>query len=140
MTRALLLACSLCLAAPAAGAAEPWKVLFDGGATDAFRGFRRDTFPSKAWVVEGAALKTVVGGDPCDLITRDRYRDFELELDWRVSPGGNSGIFYDVAETEVEGYFTGPEIQVLDDSGHADGKDPKRSAGSLYVLIAPVGK
>jgi hypothetical protein len=139
MTRSILLAVSVALTAPAF-AAEPWKVLFDGSSTDAFRGFRRDTFPSKGWVVEGDALKTVVGGDRCDLISKDRYKDFELELEWRVSPGGNSGVFYDVAETETEAYFTGPEIQVIDDAGHADAKNPKRTAGSLYDLITPGGR
>ena len=140
MPRSLLLALALCAAVPAAHAAEPWKVLFDGKSTDAFRGFRRDTFPSRGWVIEGDALKTVVGGDRCDIITKDRYKDFELELEWRVSPGGNSGIFYDVAETETEAYFTGPEIQVIDDAANADAKNPKRTAGSLYDLIVPAAK
>jgi 3-keto-disaccharide hydrolase len=140
MTRSILLALSLSLAAPAAQAAEPWKVLFDGKSTDAWRGFRRDTFPSKGWVIEDGALKTVLGGDRCDLMTKDRYKDFELELEWRLTPGGNGGLFYDVAETDNEAYFTGPEIQILDDAGHADGKNPKRTAGSLYDMIAPVGK
>lgn len=142
MTRSLVLVFALGAVAPeAAFAAETgWKVLFDGTSTDAWRGFRRDGFPNGGWVIENGALKTVVGGDRCDLITRDKYKDFELELEWRVSPGGNSGIFYGVSESETESYYTGPEVQVLDDTGHGDGKDPKRSAGSLYDLIAPVGK
>ena len=141
MMKRVVLAGLLCAAAASASAAEPgWKVLFDGTSTDGWRGFRRDSFPSGAWVVENGALKALAGGDRCDLITKDKYKDFELELEWRVSPGGNSGIFYNVSESETEGYYTGPEIQVLDDAGHADGKDPKRSAGSLYDLIAPVAK
>ncbi len=118
----VVLAGLLGAAAASVSAAEPgWKVLFDGTSTDAWRGFRRDAFPSAAWVTENGALKTLVGGDRCDLITKDKYKDFELELEWRVSPGGNSGIFYNVSEGETEGYYTGPEIQVLDDTGHADG-------------------
>lgn len=142
MKKRLVLACALAAASPVAGsAAEPgFKVLFDGTSTDAWRGFRRDAFPSKGWVVENGALKTVVGGDRCDLFTKDTYKDFELELEWKVSPGGNSGVFYGVSESEKETYFTGPEMQVLDDAGHNDGKDPKTSAGSLYALVAPVGK
>jgi hypothetical protein len=81
-----------------------------------------------------------VGGDRVDLVTRDTYQDFELELEWRVSPGGNSGVFYDVSESQEQAWHTGPEMQVLDDLVHRDGKEPKTSAGSLYALIAPVDK
>jgi hypothetical protein len=118
----------------------PSRVLFDGKSTDAWRAFKRDDFPSKGWVVENGTLKTVVGGDKVDIVTRDTYKDFELDLEWRVSPGGNSGVFYDVAETEAEGWHTGPEMQVLDDARHKDGQNPRTSAGSLYALIAPSAK
>jgi hypothetical protein len=91
-------------------------------------------------VVEQGALKTIVGGDQVDIITKDIFKDFDLELEWRVSPGGNSGVIYDVAETQEYSWQTGPEMQVLDDNGHPDGKDPKTSAGALYALAAPVGK
>ena len=138
----LALACVLSAALPtAASVAQPgFKVLFDGTSTEAWRGFRRDAFPARGWVVERGALKTIVGGDLRDIVTKDTFKDFELELEWKVSPGGNSGVFYGVSETEGETYFTGPEMQVLDDLGHADGKDPKTSAGSLYALVAPTGK
>lgn len=142
MLKRFILACAAGAALPSpASAAEPGlKVLFDGTSTDAWRGYRRDSFPSKGWVVENGALKTVVGGDRCDLITKDTFKDFELELEWRVSPGGNSGVMYDVSEGQTETYHTGPEMQVLDDAGHNDGKESKTSAGSLYALVAPVGK
>jgi hypothetical protein len=116
------------------------RVLFDGKGTDAWRAYKRDTFPTKGWVVENGTLKTVVGGDKVDIITRDVYKDFDLELEWRVAPGGNSGVFYDVAETAEEGWHTGPEMQILDDAVHKDGQDPKTSAGSLYALIGPRAK
>jgi hypothetical protein len=125
--------------ADAAGKAGS-RVLFDGKSTDAWRAFKRDDFPSKGWVVENGTLKTVVGGDKVDIVTRDAYKDFELDLEWRVAPGGNSGVFYDVAETQAEGWHTGPEMQVLDDARHKDGQTPKTSAGSLYALIAPSAK
>lgn len=120
-----------------------WQVLFDGKSTDSWRGFRRQTFPSKCWVIEGGALKTVAGcdkSDQIDIITKNKYKDFEFELEWRVAPGANSGIIYLVSEDEDQTWKTGPEMQVLDDEKHADGKIPKTSAGSLFALIAPANK
>ena len=116
------------------------RVLFDGTSTDAWRGFKRDAFPSKGWVVQEGALKTVTGGDRVDLVTKEAWKDFDLELEWKVAPGGNSGVMYDVSETQGESYHTGPEMQVLDDAAHKDGLDPKTSAGALYGLVAPKGK
>jgi 3-keto-disaccharide hydrolase len=138
-----LIACSIFLLAAvcfAAMAKNKWTILFDGKTTDAFRAFKRDSFPEKGWAVENGALKTIVGGDRVDLITKDKYQNFELELEWRVSPGGNSGVIYLVTEDESETYRTGPEMQVLDDERHRDGKSPLTSAGSLYALIAPAVK
>ena len=100
-------------------------------------------FPVGVWVVEGGALKTVPGAkDPVDIITKDKYKDFELELEWKISTGGNSGIIYRVAELPApsQTYQTGPEMQVLDDDEHKDGKDPRTSAGALYALIAATNK
>lgn len=117
-----------------------WTVLFDGRSTDAWRGFQRQDFPADGWQIDNGSLKTVVSGDRCDLITRDRFKDFELNVEWRVSPGGNSGIFYRVTEDYPAVWQSAPEMQVLDDSLHNDGKDPRTSAGSLYGLIAPTNK
>jgi hypothetical protein len=116
------------------------RVLFDGTNTDAWRGYKREAFPSKGWLVKDGTLSPIPGGEHVDLITRDVYKDFDLELEWKVGPVGNSGVMYDVAETEPETYYTGPEMQVLDDVGHKDGLTPTRSAGALYDLIAPTGK
>jgi hypothetical protein len=115
-------------------------VLFDGKTKDAWRGYKRKDFPDKGWTVDQGALKTIVGGDQVDLITKEKFRNFELELEWKVSPGGNGGIFYRAGEDDPEIWHNAPEIQVLDDDRHSDGKNPKTSAGSLYALIAPKGK
>lgn len=128
-----------------AGCASPksdsdWIVLFDGKSADAFRGYKHDSFPDKAWRVEDGSLKTIVGGEGVDLVTKEKFDNFDLQLDWRVSPGGNSGVIYNVSEEFPNSYNTGLEMQVLDDSKHKDGANPKTSAGALYALIAPENK
>jgi Domain of Unknown Function (DUF1080) len=130
----LILMISYC---PATAKKGKWKVLFDGKSTDAWRGFKQDSFPDKAWKVEGGTFRSVVGSESRDLLTKEKYRNFELELEWKVAPGGNSGVIYLVSEDSDETWHTGPEMQVLDDAKHPDGKNPKTSAGSLYGLVAP---
>jgi len=143
----VLTLCTICgfLALNAAWVtAKPkWQILFAGKSTDAWRGFRKDHFPSKCWTIENGSLKTIVGCDDAervDLVTKDEYQNFELELEWRVAPGGNSGVIYLVSEDQDQTWKTGPEMQVLDDAKHPDGKDPRTSAGALYGLIAPTNK
>jgi hypothetical protein len=116
-----------------------WTPLFNGSSAEAFRGYKKDSFPSTSWKVENGTLKSIPGNGT-DLITKDEYQDFELSLEWKISPGGNSGVIYRVTEDFDRSYSTGPEMQVLDDSKHPDGKNPKTSAGALYALIAPANK
>jgi hypothetical protein len=128
--------------APAAGpSGGGWKVLFDGRSTEAWRGYTRDAFPTGCWAIEGDALKTVAGAKgPCDIITRDKYRDFELELEYKVSPGGNSGILYRVAELPGEpAWHSGPELQILDDEKYRN-NSPRTWTGALYDMIAAADK
>ena len=119
-----------------------WTVLFDGtpaSLTANWRGYRRSDIPTN-WHVEGGALTLNTGGDSLahgDLLTRQEYDDFELQYEWKISPAGNSGVIYRVAETEPTTWQTGAEMQVLDDARHADGKLPSHRAGALYDLIAP---
>ena len=120
--------------------AQNWVILFDGGNVDQWRGYKQDTFPKGGWVVENGALKTIVGGNRVDIITKDIYQNFELVLEWRVSPAGNSGIFYFATEESDYIWQTAPEMQVLDDSAHPDGNRAVTSAGSLYDLISPKEK
>src|SRR6266571_2253344 len=117
-----------------------WEILFDGRSANKWRGFKMNSFPDQSWKVEDGALRTVAGAHGPDIVTKELYDNFELELEWKVTPGANSGIMYHVSEDFEAPYETGPEMQVLDDDKHADGKDPKTSAGSLYALIAPKNK
>ena len=116
-----------------------WTVLFDGKSTEAFRGFRQASFPTNSWVVDEGALKSLPEVQ-VDLITREPYESFELELEWKVAREANSGIMFHVSESEPETYMSGPEMQIVDDANTEDGANPKTSAGSLYDLIAPTNK
>ncbi|MBK8978697.1 MAG: DUF1080 domain-containing protein [Planctomycetes bacterium] len=119
--------------------AAGWQVLFDGTSTGAWRGYGRDAFPAEGWVAEDGALHHVARGGGGDLITRRRYANFELALDWKVAPGANSGIMYRVAETDQPSYYTGPEYQILDDLAHGDA-DGRHTSGALYGLYAAHGR
>jgi 3-keto-disaccharide hydrolase len=121
-----------------------WQVLFDGSGTSAWRGFRRTDLPSGWQAVDGALTRVSGGGD---IVTRDEFGDFELELEWKLQPRGNSGIMFRVSEGDSNTYRTGPEMQVLDDAGHRDGQDRLTAAGSNYALhaasagvVRPVGE
>jgi hypothetical protein len=121
---------------------EGWELLFDGKTLDSWRGYKMQTLPA-GWKVESGAIHFVpptdaAAGQRADIITKKQYQDFELVVEWAVTPGGNSGIFFHVGETAPRTYETGPEFQVLDNKGHADGKKPETSAGSNYALHAPV--
>jgi hypothetical protein len=125
------------LAAVSSVNAGPWEVLFDGEKVQGLRGYMKKDFPWDGWKVEDGVLKTIVGGTTIDLVTDKKYRNYEFEVEWAVTPAGNSGIIYNVIEGPSATYFSGPEMQILDDKRHFDGRNPKTSAGSLYALIAP---
>jgi hypothetical protein len=106
-----------------------WKLLFDGkNPGENFRGYKKDKVP-ESWVAEDGAIVLKKGGAG-DIITKDKYESFEFAVDWKISPGGNSGIMFKVEETEGPSYQTGPEAQVQDNKA---GKDPQK-AGWMYQL------
>jgi hypothetical protein len=125
--------------------AEGWVLLFDGKTSTGWRGVNKDHFPAN-WVIEDGTLHCKESGqgeagaaDGGDILYTKDFKNFVLRLEWKISEGGNSGIFY--LGKEVEGwpiYKTAPEMQVLDNAKHPDanlGKDGNRQAGSLYDLI-----
>ncbi len=120
-----------------AEAAAGWMLLFDGETLAGWRSYQRESLEAGWAVVDGTLAWTERGGD---IVTIEEYGDFELELEWRVEAGGNSGIFIRAGETEPYIFMTAPEMQVLDDAGHRDGQSPLTSAGSNYGLHpAPAG-
>ncbi len=111
-----------------------WKLLFDGQSVTEFTNFK-STGPVRGWeAIDGALVRT---GDGGDLVTKDQYADFELALQWRIPEGGNSGVFFHVADAGSYVWESGPEMQILDNDGHPDGRNPLTSAGSNYALNAP---
>lgn len=117
--------------------ADGWKLLFDGKDPVGLRGFKKEAFPDKGWKVTEGTLQVTAKGNGGDIVTKDEYENFEFSADWKVSEGANSGIMYLCAEDKFTyPWETGPEMQILDNAKHQDGKDPKTSAGSLYALIA----
>ncbi len=124
--------------------ADDWLVMFDGESTDGWRGYGKETFPTQGWVIEEGVLKCQgsgegeAGGGGGDIIFDQKFKDFHLKLEWKISEGGNSGIFYLVDETDEPIWKSAPEMQILDNERHLDanlGKDGNRKAGSLYDLI-----
>lgn len=119
-----------------AGSGE-WKPLFDGSNASSWRGYRMDALPGGWRIVDGTLTKT----EPTeDIVTRDQFGDFELELEWRIGKGGNSGLFYRGTEEFDKIYFTAPEYQLLDDDNHPDGGSRMTSAGAAFALYpSPAG-
>lgn len=114
-----------------------WVALFDGTDLSAWRGYQREGVPTGWQVRDGILVLDPSAGDGGDIVTRERFGDFELELEWRVEPGGNSGIFYRADEDAAAIWHHAPELQLLDDDAHADGAAGATSAGACYALYAP---
>lgn len=136
--------------------AEGYYVIFDGKTFAGWRGYGKEQMPSRWTIDEGAIKFNGAGGgeaqtgDGGDVIFAHKFKNFELELEWKVSKGGNSGIFYLAQEvtTERDGavryepiYISCPEYQVLDNANHPDAKlgvDGNRQSASLYDMIPAV--
>jgi hypothetical protein len=125
---------------------EGWVLLFDGNTTTGWRGYNKTTFPS-GWEVKDGTLHCIESGsgeagNGGDIIYDKKFKNFELSLEWKIGPGGNSGIFYLAKEIPGEPIWkSSPEMQVLDNAKHPDarlGVNGNRQAGSLYDLIPAV--
>ena len=117
--------------APASKAAA-WTMLFDGRTLKGWHNYDTPGKPVVGWSAENGVL--VRSGEGGDLTTDKPYANFELELEWMVERGGNSGIIYRIDHSGEKSYISGPEMQILDDAVHRDGKNPLTSAGANYAL------
>ncbi|MDR2809269.1 MAG: DUF1080 domain-containing protein [Tannerellaceae bacterium] len=125
--------------------ADEWITLFDGKTFNGWRGYNRADMP-EAWIIEDNAIRIKGSGageagasNGGDIIFAHKFKNFELQLEWKVAKGSNSGIFYLAQEVVGEPiYISSPECQVLDNENHPDakmGKDGNRQSGSLYDMI-----
>jgi hypothetical protein len=113
-----------------------WKPLFDGKTLSGWRNYKKEGVGPGWTVVDGVLTRS--GDNAGDIITVDKYKNFELALDWRISEGGNSGILYRGTEDNDYIWQSAPEMQVLDNDRHPDGKREVTSAGSVFdVYPAP---
>ncbi len=108
-----------------------WQLLFDGKSSENFRNYKKDTV-SDGWKVKDGALVRE-GNGAGDLISKKKYKYFELSLEYNISEGGNSGLMFHVTEDNPQPWNSGPEIQIQD---NVKGHDPQK-AGWLYQLYRP---
>lgn len=136
----------------AAERAAGWRLLFDGHSFAGWKNYGGSPDEIVGWAIEDGALRmtrdvsfaglvwNIVkpwGRASVDLMSVERFERFELALEWKISPGGNSGIFYLVpTDADPPWEKRGLEMQVLDDAGHADGATPTHRNGDLYDLVA----
>ena len=100
--------------------ADGWQLLFNGKDLSNFRQFGSDANPGPGWKIEAGILRKIGRIPGGQIITKDKYGDFTLSWEWKISPKGNNGIKYLVVEDRANA--PGPEYQILDDTGHPDGK------------------
>ena len=140
---ALVLTATLTLRLTAAEDAKPntltadekaagWKLLFDGKTLDGWHNFKKEGV-KPGWQIKDDTIACVDPHNAGDIVTTDKYGWFELQLDYNISEGGNSGIMFHVTDEGGAAWATGPEIQIED---NAKAADPQR-CGWLYALYQP---
>jgi hypothetical protein len=136
-----LLVLAMALLVPGAWAQDSatmhaWRSLLDDKAS-AWRGWKSADLPA-GWQIDGDTISK--DGEVEDIITRDTFGNFELELEWKIGEGANSGIFYRGTREYDHIYWSAPEYQLLDDANAPDGRNRLSSAAAAYAIYAaPAG-
>lgn len=125
---------------------EGWRLLFDGKSTAGWQEITGKPFPANCWMVADDSLKALVRKDGAqDIRTVETFRNFDLEFDWKILAGGNSGLKYRIQKADEwtnaagrQARARGLEYQLADDADADAASDPRKVAASLYSLIAPV--
>jgi hypothetical protein len=115
-----------------------WVLLFDGRTTTGWRPYNRK--PQDSWEILAGQLHCKSKGvtNRADLMTITQYDNFELQFDWKIDKGANSGVVYRVIETSQPSYETGPEYQLIDDEGYPDKLEDWQKSGSDYAMHPPL--
>lgn len=124
---------------------EGWRLLFDGTTTKGWHKYGNEPV-GLAWQVKDGVLmldttkqKDGQGNNGGDIVTDEEFENYHLQLDWKIAKGGNSGIIFNSHEDKAKyeySWYTGMEMQIVDNSGHPDAKFIKHRAGDLYDLIS----
>ena len=116
-----------------------WTLLFVGHGLDGWRNYKKQGPPAKGWVVDEGCLHHLPKGGGGDIISDKDFNSFDLEWDWKVAAGANSGLKYCVPETRPQAL--GHEYQMIDDNLHEDAlRGPKWQTASFYDVLPPTNK
>jgi hypothetical protein len=119
---------------------EGWQLLFDGKTRGKWRTYKN--LPDDSWEILSGLLHCKADGEGvtqrADLVTLEQYGSFELQLDWKVEKGANSGVLYHVLETHPASYETGPEYQLIDDLGYSGKLEDWQKSGADYAMHPPL--
>lgn len=118
--------------------ADGWKLLWDGKTFDGWHTFNKDSVIG--WdIKDGLLISLGQGGDYAnDIVTDKDYRNFELSIDWKLSPGGNSGLFYNAVEGKYpQIYAMAPEYQLIDDLGFPEKIEDWQTTAACYGMYVP---
>ncbi len=116
--------------------AAGWRLLFDGHTTTGWRGYKKDTFPSTGWTVENGSLRAPGKPGGNDILTVDKFDDYELAWDWKINEGGNSGVKYFVLEDHAN--VIGHEYQLMGEPDIAAVRHDLKHATASFYDVLPV--